>query len=196
MENNFIPQKEVVIKFSCLEDNDLSADLFILLHHKHHGGYSLPKALKEHMLENDHALKYLEEKGFIKITNELEYELRQKGTSLFEVSTPEQKWLEFLGTYPIKVPNGRGSFRILKSSSPTAKSNVKLRIKYLSIIKKNPDIHEAIMKALNAELTDRRKSNELQYMQGIDVYVNQQSYEKYEGIDTVSDVDYKNEDYV
>ena len=131
---------EITMNFSTLVDNALTADLYMLLHHKYHKNYDIPELIIEHLSDDEQALNYLQELEFIKIVSENQFELRQKGVRLFEIDTPEQKWLEFLSRFPIKVPSRNGGSRPLKIASPTSKGNIPLKKKYVSLVKNNPEL--------------------------------------------------------
>ena len=170
---------EVSIQFSCLETNEISADLYILLFCKYHDNCILPNIIKECTLEEPGLLDHLEEKGFIKITGEKEFVLRQKGIELFETSTPDTHWLEFLGTFPAKVPSQNGGTRPLKISNPESKGNDRIRKKYIALIKDKPSLHATIMKVLEAEMQMRKDSSSFQFMQNIETWINQANYDKF-----------------
>ena len=81
-----IEPEGVTIKFSCLKEHHITADSFILLHWKYHGNYPLPLSIIDSLLDDEHAVEYLQEQGFIKLTDEEDYnqfELRQKAINLF-----------------------------------------------------------------------------------------------------------------
>jgi hypothetical protein len=185
------PSQEVVIKLSCLSQYNLTPDLYTLMHWKYHD-YELPSFYKDYIFGDSHALEYLQENGFIKIIGEGEFSLRKKATDLFLTDSPDEKWLEFLGKYPMK-----GGTRVLKIANPNSKGNIKVKKKYLSIINSDPNLHEHIIKVLEAEMKMRVKDNSMQYMQGMEVWLNQASYDKYAHLveDSKSD-DYLNEDYM
>lgn len=86
---------------------------------------------------------------------------------------------ELFGTYPIKVSNGGGGTRALRPTTHKSALTKKMQKKYAKKAK-NKSIHEHIMRCLNAELWMRRKSGTLQYMQQLDVYLNQESWYNYE----------------
>lgn len=191
-------QESVTMDFSCLTTNNLTADLYLILHWKYNSNYELPKPIREHSIENMDALDYLQEREFIKITGEEgEFELRQKGISLFETKTPVKKWLEFLGTFPIKVPSQNGGSRPLKVASPDSKANDKPKAKYLALIKNKPQMHEHIMSVLKAEMKMRKDSSNLQYMNALEAWLNQANYDKYSYLleEQVKE-EYKDEDYM
>lgn len=194
-----IGPNKVTIELSCLVENELTADLYLLLHWKYFNNYKLPEIIKEYLLDDSQALDYLQDKGFIKITSERDFELRQKGILLFEASTPEQKWLEFLGTFPLKVPARNGGTRPLKTALPESKANDKPKAKYISLIKNNPAMHDRIMAVLKAEMAMRKKSGNFQYMNALDAWLNQANYDKYAYLleeEITTSESYKNEDYM
>ena len=119
---------KVSVDFACLQENEISADFYVLLYCKHHG-IVLPEIISKVVLSNELALEYLQEKEFIKITGDNEFSLRQKSTNLFQVDSPSQKWLEFLGKFPHKVPGRNGSWRVLKIGDPDSKGNIKIKKK-------------------------------------------------------------------
>jgi hypothetical protein len=188
---------EVTIRISCLSENKLTADLYLLLHWKFMGNYKLPDEVQAMLLEDDAALEYLEKEGFIKITGHRTFELRQKGIDLFKSDTLEIKWLEFLGKFPLKVPARNGGTRPLKIGNPDSVRNKKIKDKYISIIKSDPSKHRTIINVLEAEVKMRRDSGNLQYMHAMEVWLNQADYDKYEYLlDEQINNNYENEDYM
>lgn len=167
---------KVSVDFNCLQENKLSADLYVLLYCKHNE-LVVPEYVGKILFRDEDALKYLQRSEFIKITDENEFSLRQKAINLFQIDSPTTKWLEFLGEFPLKVPGRNGSTRPLKVANADSKGNIKIKKKYLSIIKTAD--HDMIINVLQAEIEMRKKSNELQYMQNIDTWLNQANYDKY-----------------
>jgi len=198
MSNEITALKGVAVDFSCLINNKLTSDLYILLHWKHYSNYELPWTIKKVTIEDELALQHLEDEGFIKIIEDNNFELRQKAKSLFEISTPDQKWLEFLGTFPLKVPAQNGGTRPLKVASPISKANDKIKSKYLAIIKDKPGEHERIINVLKAEMKMRCDSNNMQYMNAMEAWLNQANYDKYEYLleESGGNSNYENEDYM
>jgi hypothetical protein len=183
--NNFEVPDKVTIDISCLKNNGLTADLYLILWCKYHNKEPI-NLITEHWLDvndfKDQTLAYLQQKGFIKITDKktvLCFELRYKAISLFEVSNVEKKWLEFLYKFPAKVPAQNGGTRALKISNPNSKGNSAIKKKYINLIKNNYDLHDHIIKVLDAELDMRRNSSSLQYMHNMNTWLNQSDYDKY-----------------
>lgn len=196
MSNKLIPPNEVVINFSCLIDNKLTSDLYILLHWKYYNNYELPWTIAQKSLEDDLSLEYLESQGFIKIIGNNDFELREKARLLFATSSVDEKWLEFLGTFPLKVPAQNGGTRPLKVANPESKANDRVKAKYIALIKDKPNMHKYIMDVLKAEMKMRRNSNNLQYMNALEAWLNQANYDKYAYLLEEVSSDYKNEDYM
>ena len=122
--------------------------------------------------------KSLEVDGYIKIHEE-GVVVRPRFIDLVEDDFDRQ-FAELLSTYPMKVGNA-GKYRILHAADPDAKANVKIKAKYRSILAKDPALHRNIIKLLNVQLTHQRGS--LQYLNALDVWLNQSVWEKWEGMD-------------
>lgn len=121
-------------------------------------------------------LKDLETEGFIKITTDSVI-LREKGNKLFEIKPSDSLFLEFFTSYPIKVPNGKGGYRALRTKDTESKEAKNIKEKYFKIIKK-PGEHEKILKGLKAYV-----KNEFPYLVGIEVFLNAAKWEKYCDLD-------------
>lgn len=178
MENKFEVPSQVTIDFSCLNNNQISADLYILLFCKYHK-CKAPKIITDYWFDDNIALNHLQDNQFIKITGENEFELKQKAIDLFKSSDSNKNWLEFLGKFPAKVPAQNGGTRALKISNPDSKGNINIKKKYIALIKNKPNLHNQIIKVLEAELKMRRESSNLQYMHNMDTWLNQADYDKY-----------------
>lgn len=189
----------ITVPLSCLHTNNITMDMYLLLHWKYYQSYELPQIVEDVCLDSGDRsyLLYLEDKGFIKVTGSTDFELRQKAVDLFTVSDPEKMWLEFLGTFPIKVPARNGGTRPLKVADPDSRANIKPKNKYISLIKNKPEVHTHIMAVLNAELEMRKQSGNMQYMNAIDAWLNQANYDKYAYLlEENVERNYKEEDYL
>lgn len=127
-------------------------------------------------------LKDLSDKGYI--LNYAEDTLvsnliisREKTSKLFGYD--DSFFWELFGTYPIKVSNGKGGTRALRPTSLKAALTKKMKKKYEKKVKTKA-VHDHIMRCLRAEMWMRRKSQQLQFMQQLDVYLNQESWFNYE----------------
>jgi hypothetical protein len=119
---------------------------------------------------------YLEERGFIKFDEDDNIILRGDSLKLFVVNSQETKFLEFWNNYPMKVPNGAGGHRVLRAKDPDSKQGREIKAKYLKLIKKQ-GVHENIIAGLDRYLLENRAK--MTYLQGIEVFINQQTWEKY-----------------
>jgi hypothetical protein len=142
-------------------------------------------------------VKGLELKGFVKDTKgivsvvgdlTLIY-LKIKALDLFEedLSNPDKLFLEFWNMYPLKVPDGKGSYRILRSKDSETKQALELKRKYMQLIKV-AGTHTKIIKGLTGYLSNMR--NKMQFVVGIEVFTNQNLWEKYldeEIVDNISE---------
>jgi hypothetical protein len=117
----------------------------------------------------------LEEKGLIKIGED--YILTNEGKDIFEPKGVEAKFLEFWNHYPIHVNNGQGGKRALRASDSDTKQGRTCKSKYELILRKNPNIHNNIMKGLSNYI----KNTKLQYVVGVEVFLNQELWDKWVG---------------
>lgn len=182
MEVNLKPFPKVEIDTSTLFNQGLTPDLYLLLYSKYYSStYEAPELLLRFHL-NETSLSYLENEGYIKITDN-RFELRDKANQLFNPSTSDQMFYELLSMFPMKVPGSTGAYRILRPKDPSATLNQTAKRKYLSIIKGNKPLHDRIIKALSNELDNRRNSNSFTYMQNFTTWLNQRTWEMYEGVE-------------
>lgn len=130
----------------------------------------------------DEDLKILFEKGYLLNYSE-ELRVQDLIVSRKEIGKlfgyDESLFWEIFGTYPIKVSNGSGGTRALRPTTHKSALTKKMKKKYEKKVKTKA-VHEHIMRCLQAELWMRRKSNTLQFMQQLDVYLNQESWYNYE----------------
>lgn len=164
---------EIKIETEVLVKNGLCADDFILLYSIYHG-------VETGLTYKLESISNLERLALIKQMPDNSITLRQKALNLFQVKDLEQSFLEFFGAFPLKVPSRDGGSRPLRAKNSDAQSVKSLRKKYQDIIKNNPELHEHILKVLDAEKEMKRKSNSLQFMHNIDTWINQKDWEKFE----------------
>lgn len=100
----------------------------------------------------------------------------KKCKELFEL--PDSSFWELFSAYPIKVPGRNGGSRILRASSENAKDTTLCKKRYDNVVKTR-ELHDFIMECLDVELKMRRKTNAMQFMQELNVWLNQRSWEKY-----------------
>lgn len=118
----------------------------------------------------------LESIGYVKFTEDGPV-LRERAYELFEISNEEKCWLEFFNNFPLKA-----GARPLRAKSLEAKDSLNCKKKYLRIIAGKPHLHAHILKCLDTELRMRKISNSVQYMNSMEPWLNQQIWEKYEGL--------------
>ena len=95
--------------------------------------------------------------------------------SLF-ASDFDTMFTELIDIYPMKVTSNRGNVRILHANDPMAKANNKAKNKYKKITKNKKVMHEHIIKCLSVQL----KTDDLSYMQNLETWLNNHTWEKYE----------------
>lgn len=160
----------------------LSPDEYVFLLLQHRQEYDSYVASGIRLRVN---LTKLQEMDYIKILEDKKVAIRQKFVNLIETDFDRQ-FAELVSTYPLKV-GGAGKYRILHAADPTAKANAKSKAKYRDILKKDPSLHNKIIKLLNVQLVQQRES--LQYLNALDVWLNQSMWEKWEGIDINTEED-------
>ena len=114
----------------------------------------------------------LQDKNYIKITKD-ETVLRSKGIELFE---NKNLFLKFLNTFPIKAPSGR----YLSPLGNTGKAVKDIEKKFNTLFKNKPHLQQKAIDVLEAELDWRKRTNQLEYIHSIDVWLNKHDYEKFE----------------
>lgn len=117
-------------------------------------------------------LDKLEQGMFIKKTPEGVI-IRQKTKDLFQ--NPDSLADTFIGLFPIKTPKGRPLSPLRKGG----KNYDDIVKKFKKHFTNQKDAQHAI-KVLEAELEWRRKTDNLEYMNAIDAWLNQRNYEKFE----------------
>ena len=130
-------------------------------------------------------IRSLEEQGYLKIINDnlgnpQSTVLRQKFIDLVEGDF-DRMFAELIATYPIKVGIA-GNLRVLHAADPSAKSNKKSKERYKKIVENNPAMHSRIIAALEIQLEQQRQN--LTYMQLLEVWINNRTWEKWEGVKT------------
>jgi hypothetical protein len=126
----------------------------------------------------------LEAKGFIKILPE-GIVLRARSNKLFSITSDDlfKKWL---GTYPVKVSNGRGGTRAISPKDESTIVGKTLKKKWNTLFKKDIKAQEKAILVLELEIAEKTRSGEMQYMVEATKWLNQGYFEKY---------DYLAEDY-
>ena len=95
------------------------------------------------------------------------------------VSDFDAMFTELIATYPNRVKTSSGTVRVLCAKDPDAHSNKKARSRYQRIVKNKPNLHAHIIECLKKQLTVQ----ESQYMQNIETWLNNYTWERYADID-------------
>jgi hypothetical protein len=126
--------------------------------------------------------KYLENKGYCKKDGDVLI-VRPAFTDV--VFPPfDVQFAELIATYPAKVGTP-GNWRTLHALDSSALSLLKVRTKYKSYLDKDPTLHRTIIDLLKIQLKNQRQK--LQYLPGLEVWVNQRKWEEWEGIEDIKD---------
>lgn len=168
----------VEISTESLKEFGISADDYLYLYLLCNKGHDI---LVELSLNVD--LEALQTKGFLKVGETVEdHVVREK--FLTKHFTPfDQMWSELLSHFPLKVQDARGSIRVLRSKDSNAATNAGAKKKYKQYLKGDPNKHKEVIKALENELRIRRDGGTMHFMQMLNTWVNQSTWEKYIGLD-------------
>lgn len=166
---------QVQIDVNLLVENGISADDFLALYAIYRKGFKTLDKLKLNPNWDD-----LQSKGYVKLGDSVEkHIIRQEFIDLFS-SDFDQMFAELINTYPMKVSTNRG-YRILHAADPNCKSNQKAKAKYSRIVGTKKFVHEKIIKLLKVQL--RVERGKLEYMQQLEVWLNNHTWEKYINMD-------------
>lgn len=138
---------------------------------------SLLKSGQLDLLKLNVDLESLQTNGWIKIGEDGDVTLRDKFDSS-TISDFDQMWHGLLSRFPLKVIN-QGQVRMLRAKEPDSKANGKSKAKYKKIVGTDKEKHDRIIQCLDKELNLRRKGNGLGYMQMLETWINNHSWEKY-----------------
>jgi len=119
----------------------------------------------------------LEQKKYITHSNDGKTILfTKKATNIFEPET--DLFEEFYTLFPTKVM-AKGSMRVLSTNSVHTSSAMKTKKIWRRICMSKKDIQETIIKGLKTELAYRERGHSLGYMQNIDTWLRQSTWEKW-----------------
>jgi hypothetical protein len=107
-----------------------------------------------------------------------EYELGPAGIAIFE---GEDLFEEFFALFPNRVETNTG-YRAISSKDPNSISGKTTHAIWSRITKSKVDLQRRIIAGLKRELENRRASNNLAYLQGIDTWLRQATWEKWEDV--------------
>ncbi len=108
-----------------------------------------------------------------------------KATNLF--NSTDEVFIKFYDTFPHKIPDGKGSYRpvsTVDSNSMSAKGTRKLWDK---LTNGNTTLQLTIISRLETELKVRKNTSTLIYLNNIDTWLRQYTWEKWENYENVSD---------
>ena len=166
---------QLQIDVNLLVENGISADDFLALYAIYRKGFKTLDKLKLNPNWDD-----LQSKGYVKLGDSVEkHIIRQEFIDLFS-SDFDQMFAELINTYPMKVSTNRG-YRILHAADPNCKSNEKAKAKYSRIVGTKKFVHDKIIKLLKVQL--RVERGKLEYMQQLEVWLNNHTWEKYINMD-------------
>jgi hypothetical protein len=119
--------------------------------------------------------------GFIEYTSDStciveKYKLGPAGIRVFE---GDDLFEEFFSTFPTAVETGLGR-RVISAKDPNSVSGKVTHEIWNRVTKNKPHLQRKIIDCLKRELEHKKKTNSLMYMQGIDTWLRQATWEKWE----------------
>ena len=175
---------KIEIDLRLLEQNHLSPDDYIFLYiiWRKAFGYigSIPLRVNTQRLQDDKWI-VIDKTGVHE-----QYIIQDKFLDLYR-SDFDKMFEELVELYPFKVGSpGRGD-RILRAKDPNAVSNKKAKIKYKRLVDGRPHVHKYIIKCLQIQL--QHEKGNLGYMQNLETWINNHTWEKYEDININTNTD-------
>lgn len=151
-----------------ISENNLSPDEYVYLYIVYKNAQNLLDKVK---------LKYdpadLQLRGWVN-----ENTVTEKFLDLF-VSDVDVMFAELISIYPNRVTTSSGNVRVLCAKNPDAASNKKAKKRYSKLVANKPHIHKYIIRCLNNQL----KVQDIAYMQNIETWLNNYTWEKYENVE-------------
>ena len=141
-------------------------------------------------------LVQLEKKALLKLTEEGIF-LRGKATEIF--STKEDYFSQWIDLYPTVVKKNAGGSRALSPASSDTILGSRLRKKWDLVFKKDIEKQLFAIEVLRAEVADKKKSGDLEYMVEAARWLNEGFHEKLAHLVTESkevDNNYSSEDWL
>lgn len=130
--------------------------------------------------------KSLQDKEFLlpSLFNESGYELTIKANTIF--NTGDEKFNEFYALFPPKVPNGLSGFRPVSTKDLNTVGAEKTKQLWKAITKDDIELQIKIIDSLKKELSAKEASGSLMYLAGIDTWLRNYTWEKWESVDDPS----------
>lgn len=183
---------EIDLKY--LKDNHLSPDEYValrLIKDKEFEDLSVFDITVSYKRE---LINFLVVNGYIiDIGNPLHWEydkllLTKKSLDLFKTKD-EDTFTRLWNTYPSKVPNGKGGYRVLKPISCDSELFKLHKAKYKAYVKGRPELEEKMYLALTTQL--EMEKNSLMYFQNFQTWWNQHTFEKYFDLEAEKELEEK-----
>ena len=169
----------IEIDTNILIDHELSADDYLYLYIIQRNGYEYLQTL---ILKPN--LATMQTNGYLTLGEQGKFIVTKKFMDL-TYSDYDQMFSELLDLYPMKVISPTRGIRILHAKDPNAKANAKAKKKYKSIVRSKKSKHDSILDSLKIQLNVEKDN--LAYLQNLETWLNNHTWEKYENIDYESE---------
>lgn len=180
----------MTIDLNYLIEKQLTPDEFVLLFLIKNGQYEDIKIFNTTVFYLKNLVNNLVQQGYIlNISNPLLFEnnkllLTKKANDLFKDNLVgfERLW----NTYPSKVSNGKGGYRVLKPISMDSEMFKSQKVKYKAYVKNKPELEEKIYLALLTQL--EMEKNSLMYLQNFATWWHQKKFESYFDVEAKEEI--------
>jgi hypothetical protein len=125
--------------------------------------------------------EYIKEHYYVDTTQDphkQRWSLTEKGLAIFE---GEDLFEEFYSLFPNYVETGIGR-RAISAKDPNSISGKNTHEIWKRTTKNKPGLQRKVIECLKRELEHRRSTNSMSYLQGIDTWLRQATWEKWEDI--------------
>lgn len=172
----------ITIDLKWLKQKKLTPSEFCVLKCLHDQDYEILKeSIDENAIISIDDFETLQTKGYIKITGDkLDFSrmsFRQSARDLFDTGSLNRKFAQLYTMFPMKVPDGRGGYRVLRAKNTDSADAKSAKEKFMKMCKTDPTVADQMIKGLEIQLETQRGS--LQYLQQFNVWINQSTWQKY-----------------
>jgi hypothetical protein len=164
-----------------LKDFGITADEYLYLSLLQSGSHDVIDDLKLVV-----RLEVMQTKGLVKLGESTDQHVVRAKFSSPNATPFDQMWSELLSHFPLKV-YANGGVRPLRAKDPNASTNKKARKQYEKYINGSVVKHKEVIRCLGVELDQRKKANNLGYMQMLSTWINQHTWERYQDLTDTSD---------
>jgi hypothetical protein len=169
----------IKIEITFLINNNLDINEYLLIEGIKNNTYNTVKNVMLHV-DITTVVNSLKQKGWLEDDiNTGFFKISKKYEEVFGDSNIIKSFDKIYFTYPQKVFRKFGGFRILRAATKESNEYQKCLNKYIKLVKSQPWLSNVIEKSLIYQLEVVRNNNSLEYLQEFEVWLNNNTWEKY-----------------